>query len=397
MSELALSWERPDASIRRILSDFPHIGPARYQLLGDKVFVLNKLVKLIAEQGASFNYDSIGKVIPHAIIDLKDAISNDYLKPECLTLSSIKINNGPSDLTIHAISRSDIDANIPIKFNSRDDAHEAIAQLMKGKSLPVKSGSNQVLLGGQVFKLNTPILIPEIEDTEYLTSLPDGCKTIDTSVQEKQFNYSLMQIPGIASADVIAQFSCVQNRIDNINVQIDEFFKKYPNMAWHGAINIDMAELNEIYNRPGQKAEESIESLEWLYPEMMDLSKSALSKIYSTYIGNEYEQEGYDVIRSADFLFFTLGLMLSRSGSDGAIKSMGKSMLYATIHGLDFHAAKEWAEKKYDQTNTLIETRRVLLKLKEIQNNPINPKNTEPTPFIKKIMLGMDKNREPSL
>ncbi len=404
-------WNNPRSDIIRRVSKIKEIGSSSFQVVGDKVFVLNKLIDLINK--VEISDTEVLKLATKAIIDIEVAVSEYKLKPSQVEINRNYDKQANKELLFINSTRVE-DAIVPIMYSSRAEIDAAFSRLLKGEFLKVPARDRQFKIGGQVFELNATLYFPSPEDLSYITSLPNSSNILDIAKFSKDFDHKKLYVEGLTTPAEIESLAYGQNMIDAINSAATDFFERNKSIAWHGVMNVDLEDHKNHFEYPLSGEEDNKAMLlEELYPELFELGKVALYRLYEYFMIN-YSTEDDDPVRMTKFIFYTLGALFIDPNDDDTCVQYGRLFLYANIHGLDQLQANEWAKNIIESASSIDKTRKTLIDIinaaktpiSDIQYNTTFPiiinrndsRNTDPvTPFIRHLVAKMNDDSEPSL
>lgn len=322
------NFHMSDDVLRERLRSIDGIPAVSYQVNGENVFVFEKLVQLVKQNG--HNLESALALVPKATITAAEAIEAWSVFPEPYSRETNTIDHS------QAIYHPYLNAYLPRKYPDRESCNADAARLLLGN--PVE-GEGDFVYRGQSMVLRQPFTL------DRLPPRPEW----DVPVSEDASAYTHLW-----NTDFVSGFAPVTESLFN-GIKSAEW-------EWNHAIAATYAYMgnpeciSSLWSRAGEFGLEQLELKSWdvdeqdpehyqqfqaLYPELSMLSPAIIQKAYDEYCESMWENPE----RCDGFLYHLIGSTVSSDISRDNPEKTGRLIAHALLTGASIEDACRFASE----------------------------------------------------
>ncbi|MBC8737332.1 hypothetical protein F6X40_11010 [Paraburkholderia sp. UCT31] len=282
--------------LKEQLRTMPGVPNAQYLSRDGKVFVFDKLVRLVSAAGMSAD----GKVDPVQVAKL---LPQAWVEPE-LAVVSFDVVPEPYELVDKegavAIRHRPFNALLPGSYASKTDAQKALVKLLVGE---VIRGEGQFEYRGQPMTLQHSFELQKLPARPFIDVDDEGDAPYFWRMDVDTY------CPGLPplSADAFTELVNAHNSWSAKERRAQKRTRAASDELWRDAVRYSLASLNDLSEKLPEYGFEDGAELRRLYPELSMLGDGSLYSWYSSFADDCLCLRGWTPARDDDFLFFLLG------------------------------------------------------------------------------------------
>lgn len=316
---------------------------ATYLVKGGRVFVFDKLVKLVEERQSDLPLDELARsLIAEATVSAKEAVETWGVVPEPYKLVELPDNSW-------MIYHRPFNARLPGIFRSKDEARDTFIHLLLGG---IHAGNGDFAYRGQPMFLCDPLdttqlpsrpVIQRVEDSELARPpLPPMFLRGDESgqlgyVALRGLSYESGFDP--VSEALFDDAKELEATWRNDSTRAARYAQDHAGDIWARAATLRLDALNDPTDEVPEYGQGDSAELRLLYPELAMLADGSLYAWFDVYQAECCFLNGWEANRDDDFLFYLLGQVAGSQYEQDTAKEVGRWAAYALLRGDSLDAA----------------------------------------------------------
>lgn len=334
LDEAHFLLNRENDPLREALREIEGIPNAKYLVRNGRVFVFEKLVRLVSEKGGQPGdgklADLARRLIDDATVFAEEAVSKWSIVPE------------PYEVVAAAdaefvIRHKPFNAFVPGVFNSREATHGTLVKLLLGEI--VHGEQSTFVYRGQ------PMTLPKQIDGLSLSMLPAFGQTNESGQEPWVGLANVGWMPGF---EPINEYRFLRVREaerawKRACAEMEWGATRRVQEIWNNVPAFDLNRLNTDDIELWYDDKDVIASLRSLYPELVDLADGVLHKSFDNYQTECWNARSWEPSRDEEFIFYLLGRLVDENGSDYHSIALGKWLAWAWFHGHALDGALQFA------------------------------------------------------
>lgn len=334
LDEASFLLTRVHDPLREALRDIEGIPNAKYLVRSGRVFVFEKLVRLVSEKGGQPKdanlADLARSLIDEATGSAEEAVSKWSIIPEPYEVEAVADGE-------FAIRHKPFNAFVSEVFSSREATQGALVKLLLGEI--VHGERSTFIYRGQ------PMTLPKRIDGLSLAMLPTFGQTNESGQEPWVGLANVEWMPGF---EPINEYRFLRAREaerawKRACAEIEWGATRRVQEVWSEVTAFDLKRLNTEDIEPWYNDNEVIASLRLLYPELGDLAGDVLHMSFANYQTECWNARSWEPSRDEEFVFYLLGRLVDPNGNDYYSIALGKWMAWAWFHGHSVDGAMQFA------------------------------------------------------
>lgn len=333
LDEAHFLLNRENDPLREALREIEGIPNAKYLVRNGRVFVFEKLVRLVSEKGGQprdINLADLARsLIDDATVSAEEAVSRWWIIPEPYEVEAADAE--------FVIRHKPFNAFVPGVFSSREATHGTLVKLLLGEI--VHGERSTFVYRGQ------PMTLPKQIDGLSLSMLPTFGQT-NESGQEPWVG--LANVEWTSGFEPINEYRFLRAREAErawkcACVEIEWGATRRLQEIWSNVPVFDLKRLNTDDVELWYDDKDVIAQLRSLYPELGDLAGGVLHMSFDNYQTECWNARSWEPSRDEEFVFYLLGRLVDQNGSDYHSIALGKWLAWAWFHGHSLDGALQFA------------------------------------------------------
>jgi hypothetical protein len=319
--EFSRVLDSSDDPLKEALRAIDGVPNAAYRVDGDRVFVFDKLVRLVKKHLSAHPdaplEDLAPSLVSAASVPAKEAVTDWGIMPEPYEVTA---TSGNGLLILHR----PFNATLPGTFPDLASTNEPMAALLLGG---VISGSGDFSYKGQPMSLRAPLDPAQLPPRPMLSS---ALKVpVDVFTVLGDVNYE----PGFepVSAALFIEVSALEAAWACDNAAATCHAHERCAEVWARTGELRLETLNDRTDESFEA--ESVDRLRALYPELSMLTDGSLYACFDSFQTDCCLMRSWDPTRNDDFLFYLLGMVAHSQGEADAAERAGHWSACALLHG----------------------------------------------------------------
>ncbi len=334
LDEAHFLLNREHDPLREALREIEGIPNAKYLVRNGRVFVFEKLVRLVSEKGGQPKdgnlADLASSLIDDATVFAEEAVSKWSIVPEPYEVVAA------TDAEF-VIRHKPFNAFVPGVFSSREATHGTLVKLLLGEI--VHGEQSTFVYRGQ------PMALREQIDGLSLSMLPTFGQTNESGQEPWVGLANVEWMPGF---EPINEYRFLRAREaerawKRACIEIEWLATRRVQELWNNVPAFDLERLNTDDIELWYDDKDVIASLRSLYPELGELAGDVLHMSFDNYQTECWNACSWGPSRDEEFIFYLLGRLSDPNGSDYYSIALGKWMAWGWFHGHSLDGALEFA------------------------------------------------------
>lgn len=313
---------------------------AHYQVRGDRVFVFDKLVRLVQALGLTPDEPDFQVLVTQLVLDATE-------RPE-EAVGRWKIIPAPYEIEQLgrgrvAIRHKPFNSRVPGVYDSEADAQPALAKLLVGA---VVGGEGQFVYRGQPMTLRDPLDI-----RGFTMKAPEpNVKGVSSGEGAPTFRAGLYRAdwrPGFepVSEELYLEARAVSGQWARACEGMERWVARAVDDVWLKAAELPLGALNDPRDIVPDGESGQVQALRDLYPELLLLSDATLWSAYDNFQLECWHMNSWEARRDDDLIYYLAGQLVDANLRGYGAIPVGTWALYQWMQGGDFTAAKEFARE----------------------------------------------------
>ena len=310
----------------------------KYQVESDRCFVFDALLDRVRELQRANRETPIAELVtqalPDAWITAQKAVTEHNIVP--LPYKLIELDGQL------AILHEPFNAVLPPRFNHENERQEALAQILLGERLP---GVGEFVFRGQAMTQLEPLDLTLLMKMPELGNLPTPEREIHPRLEYIRYHPEMPQLTQQQLNKLKEKDLAWETEKEALNKWVYALLE----LLWQllpGFVSLLPYDNDKVPDYQEQNAR----AVRSLYPELQQLSDSALFWLYDSFEENINKSRYWEAeYRNDRFLFFLLGVLVEPEGDDATCDA-GEFVGYALLRGNELGKAIAYARSccKYD-------------------------------------------------
>jgi hypothetical protein len=323
-------------SLRELLREIEGIPNAKYQVRGDRVFVFEKLVKLVDAVGMKNSAPDLPaiakKLANESIVSPQDAVTRWSIVPAPYEFTEIAGGGA-------VIRHVPFNANVPGQFESKEAAQSTLVSLLMGQ---IVDGDGEFEYRGQPLRLHgEPLNFDGFTMAPPVVSEIGKPRKMWCRLDRIEWRPGFFPVP----ESLFAKAREIEASWKQACASMEDVADQRAEEVWAAVDGLDLARLNDPEDTVPDYGLEQVDGLRSCYPELVMLSDGALWSTYDTYQEERWSMSSWDPNRDREFIFFLIGRLTDPRGQAYAATDLGQWTAYHWLLGNALNESAEFAKQ----------------------------------------------------
>jgi len=340
--EMGYYLHKPNEELKEALRDIEGVPNATYVVKAGRVFVFEKLVKLVVENAAlvgrgtsdsPLQRDDVVSLVKDAWVSPEAAVEEWGIVPEPYVLKLDKVAGR------WVIWHQPFNALVPGIFESQDTAKKVLAKLLVGTAV---EGDGQFSYGGQPLTLRAPLAV---------TSLPE--RPVFPSLDSTASSHAYKRLTGVefesgfspVSQALFEQVKELESLWEDDRVHACADASRRADAMWRMVKDLPLTALDDPTDVVPEYGRSDFEELQPLYPELSMLSAGSLYSWFDVYQLDCCHLSGWTACRDDSFLFYLLGNLVDEQFDGETAAEVGQLVAFALLRGDSLEEASSFGRR----------------------------------------------------
>lgn len=321
--EAAYFLVKPNDDLRETLREVDGVPNASYQVRGDRVFVFEKLLRLVDAVGMKRENPEFSGIVRHLVDDAcvtsREAVEQWRLIPEPYELEPL-----PGGYL--AIRHKPFNARVPGVFATTEATWPVLTRLLMGEVVP---GEGQFEFNAQPLTLIEPLS---------LDGLTMAAPVVERAVVANSMWMNLERVEWRAGFAPVPQSLFLKAKETEVawnhaRASMEETAGERVADIWTQAHKLEFERLNGPGDTAMEDEREQVEGLRECYPELSMLSDATLWSMYDTFQLECWQMGSWDdPVRDEQFVFFLIGCLGGSADLRYSASDRGRWVAYYLMH-----------------------------------------------------------------
>jgi hypothetical protein len=335
--EFATYFADGDTYLKEQLRNIVGIPNATYQVIDGKVFIFDKLVKLVKKQQAlepslplsELAYSSLLE----ATVTANEAVTDWNIIPVPYELAPYSLNG-------FMIRHKPFNAMLPIVFKTEKDAQEVLAKLIL-ESVPFDNG--EFNYRGQALSLCEPLNLSDLPSRPDIQIDYPSEVHYFSSFNGLNYEVGFDPVPEALFNEIKALETSWKLDLESV----EQYVQEHAADVWALTHMLNLEALDDPTDQVPDYQQDEFSALRILYPEFPMLSAGSLFAWFDKYQSDCCYTNGWTANRDDGFLLYLIGKIAGLQYEQNVAIDVGKWVSYSLLRGESLYAALQFGNEAF--------------------------------------------------